>query len=408
MVVTLPEPDCVVCAYVNGAIIFSSCVADQPVCTSDADCLTVNGAGRCIEGQCVAQPTCTVDNDCPAGFTCQLDECPLLSPCAPDTDCPQPPPCVGSCVPAPIDCRDSLTCPAGMECRVYCTGACAPGSECNTDPCMGVCEPVQTTCASDNDCPAGFVCQLEACPMLSPCAPGSECPPQPPCDAVCVPAPQKCWSDADCPSGTVCQFSQDEECPYMCNGDSPCPPCPANGGICEPLQTGCQGDIDCPSGMVCETSCLPCDPTGDFCANVCQGVCVPVEPPPVRCASDIDCGDFVAAICWNGQCYSFFDCDMSHNFCDMVPPTCEDGLVPSVVNGCFGPCINPSMCAAPTPCVVSGCAGQICSDHEVYTDCAARPEDSCFATATCEVQADGLCGWTQTDALTACLTAARQ
>ena len=70
-VVTIPDPDCVVCAYVDGAIIYSSCIADEPQCYSDADCRDPAGLyGRCIEGECVyePQPECYDDADCPPGL----------------------------------------------------------------------------------------------------------------------------------------------------------------------------------------------------------------------------------------------------------------------------------------------------------------------------------------------------
>jgi len=55
-------------------------------------------------------------------------------------------------------------------------------------------------------------------------------------------------------------------------------------------------------------------------------------------------------------------------------------------------------------CFVGGCSGQICSDHEgVISTCEFRPEYACYHDATCERQASGDCGWTQTSALQACL-----
>lgn len=61
---------------------------------------------------------------------------------------------------------------------------------------------------------------------------------------------------------------------------------------------------------------------------------------------------------------------------------------------------------APAPlarCRPSGCSGQICADQDMVSDCMFRPEYACYRTATCERQADGACGWTQTEALTQCL-----
>jgi hypothetical protein len=55
-------------------------------------------------------------------------------------------------------------------------------------------------------------------------------------------------------------------------------------------------------------------------------------------------------------------------------------------------------------CFVGGCSGQVCSEHEgVITTCEFRPEYACYETATCERQADGACGWTETAELNACL-----
>lgn len=66
----------------------------------------------------------------------------------------------------------------------------------------------------------------------------------------------------------------------------------------------------------------------------------------------------------------------------------------------------------PTPtakqCIKSGCSGQICSDHEELSTCEYRQEYACYETAKCEVQATtGECGWTETTALTQCLSKAQ-
>lgn len=55
-------------------------------------------------------------------------------------------------------------------------------------------------------------------------------------------------------------------------------------------------------------------------------------------------------------------------------------------------------------CYVGGCSGQICSDQEgAISTCEWRPEYACYQQATCERQADGQCGWTETPELNACL-----
>lgn len=54
-------------------------------------------------------------------------------------------------------------------------------------------------------------------------------------------------------------------------------------------------------------------------------------------------------------------------------------------------------------CIKTGCSGQICSDESRITTCQFLPEYACYQTATCEAQADGECGWTETAELTSCL-----
>jgi len=55
------------------------------------------------------------------------------------------------------------------------------------------------------------------------------------------------------------------------------------------------------------------------------------------------------------------------------------------------------------PCIKTGCSSQVCSDHNVITTCEWRPEYACYQRATCERQADGNCGFTRTQTLSACL-----
>jgi len=55
------------------------------------------------------------------------------------------------------------------------------------------------------------------------------------------------------------------------------------------------------------------------------------------------------------------------------------------------------------PCMKTGCSGQVCSDKEVITTCEYRAEYECYKKATCERQATGDCGFTQTPELVSCL-----
>ena len=56
-------------------------------------------------------------------------------------------------------------------------------------------------------------------------------------------------------------------------------------------------------------------------------------------------------------------------------------------------------------CIKTGCSGTVCTEagNDVVTTCEFKPEYACYQQATCEKQADGKCGWTQTETLTACL-----
>lgn len=56
------------------------------------------------------------------------------------------------------------------------------------------------------------------------------------------------------------------------------------------------------------------------------------------------------------------------------------------------------------PCYVGGCSAQLCTDRpDAVSTCEYRAEYGCYKNARCQRQASGQCGWTQTDALKACL-----
>lgn len=58
-------------------------------------------------------------------------------------------------------------------------------------------------------------------------------------------------------------------------------------------------------------------------------------------------------------------------------------------------------------CAVAGCSDQLCVSTDeastIVTTCEYRAEYSCYKDASCEPQADGKCGWTQTNELKQCL-----
>ncbi len=59
-------------------------------------------------------------------------------------------------------------------------------------------------------------------------------------------------------------------------------------------------------------------------------------------------------------------------------------------------------------CYVGGCSSEVCSDQKgIVSTCIYREEYACYKTATCERQASGNCGWTETPALSACISNAK-
>lgn len=59
-------------------------------------------------------------------------------------------------------------------------------------------------------------------------------------------------------------------------------------------------------------------------------------------------------------------------------------------------------------CVRSGCSGQLCVDANqadgLVTTCEWNEEYACYDAAICEIQSDGLCGWTLTAELITCVS----
>jgi hypothetical protein len=56
-------------------------------------------------------------------------------------------------------------------------------------------------------------------------------------------------------------------------------------------------------------------------------------------------------------------------------------------------------------CVKTGCSGHICAPQHMVSTCEWQPDYACYQAATCELQANGHCGFTQTPELAACLAA---
>ncbi len=75
------------------------------------------------------------------------------------------------------------------------------------------------------------------------------------------------------------------------------------------------------------------------------------------------------------------------------------------------PTPSPTPQANSNTCKRSGCSGQLCvsaDSPEFSTTCEMRPEYLCYQQATCEAQADGSCGFTETAELQACLAQSKK
>jgi len=58
-------------------------------------------------------------------------------------------------------------------------------------------------------------------------------------------------------------------------------------------------------------------------------------------------------------------CNPSGALCKSLPPTCPPGQVPSVVDGCWGPCVDILSCATEPDC--TGCKTGFCAAYAAWS-----------------------------------------
>lgn len=271
-VITFPEPDCVVCAYIDGAILFSSCVPEEPECDDVVDPSGI-ACKRCRDAS-----GRTIYDDCP-------DRCDLVM-CAQVL-------CAEGFHPERIDGGCCDTCVPDLNCdEIACTTllpACPDGSQPFRDPahcCGWLCEPTE--------CPVDLL--SEASSGVEPmCAPGYLWSEEFPHCGACIPDPARheCYSTLDCAPGEFCSvelgdcFAPSNSDLAVCVGVClPYPICDQTAPAHEdqPVADSCQGvwetryDADgCPRlACVCPDGSVSLD---GVCHNSCEQVACFAPPP---------------------------------------------------------------------------------------------------------------------------------
>lgn len=86
-----------------------------------------------------------------------------------------------------------------------------------------------------------------------------------------------------------------------------------------------------------------------------------------------------------------------------IGPNCEFAECPY-----FIPSPSPvATDSAKSGCVKAGCSSQLCvpiSQSDIVTTCEYKDEYDCLQFSRCEMQQNGVCGWTQTPEYSRCLT----
>ncbi|MED5465543.1 MAG: hypothetical protein VX699_12910 [Myxococcota bacterium] len=377
VVVTLPDPDCVVCAYVDGDVIYSSCLPEEPErCISEVrpdgvECeRCYDSQGNLLTDECT--PDCR-DIACPQircahgyhpvtlpGDCCQtcVEDDPIPDRhCASSQDCRNNEVCsveFGECNPPP-DCRP------GEDCAAVCYGVCRPAPNCEDVLCI----------APPPECPPGTYLELEAPHCCGACLPDTTCE---------EPDPSLTCRTTGCEEGFVCRESAATVCvpsECFCDGESrewictdDCRPAMA----CVPEMLRCEGpnpaltchERGCPDHLECrpsgEDGCVPsaCECDGQSGQWVCTA----------------DCGEMVACLPPENACE---DPDPSltcrHTGCpegEQCRPSGEDGCVPSrcKCNQQTGEWACTRDCRRPLACLPI--EGSRCESHE---DC--RPWERC-------------------------------
>jgi hypothetical protein len=155
----------------------------------------------------------------------------------------------------------------------------------------------------------------------------------------------------------------------------------AGGGSGNQAGVGGSGGPECQTPDDCQlkTDCCTCaaEPKGTpfpTCPAVCaMDACMAMQIVP----DDVTCA--------YGRCVFARSCDLSEVSCDAATPECPQGTIPSVQDGCFGPCLPPTECLQLTSC--ADCASpNVCIRYDadpLFVGCVA-PSEGCEAGSYCE------------------------
>ncbi|MBX3229542.1 MAG: hypothetical protein KIT84_17010 [Labilithrix sp.] len=221
----------------------------KTTCTSNASCKT----GICTTAGCAE--TCSSDDNCPRGNTCQSGLC--AEPGNPPVPIPD-----ADAGPAPTDAG-----PAPTECTAT---SCTDGKVCVS----GVCTSPENTCKFSSECEGDKVCAEGAC--LDPCSPTGTCASGYTCEQnVCQPQ-QPTPGDG----GTG---------PVTCTGETCGPGNYCNNGVCavdNRPKPNCTEDTTCGGTTATPKKCL-----GGFCKFTCTSDqhCRTIDSRIGYCAKDGVC-----------------------------------------------------------------------------------------------------------------------
>ncbi len=343
----------------------SGCAGGAPepgpsMCTAASDCeglphIECVGQWDCSNGQCQYDcsdepppppQSCWSDDDCGAGYECQLEEF-CTMPAGGGADYP------AKEAPDGDQAADPISIPV---CEGQCVKKTEPECSCNDDcgfneTCIdGTCQTPQTECTYDGDCGPNQYCADYSCPDMPPCDCGAEddcaCPgfAPVPCYGTCKDKetkPNECSYDSECGAGQFCEIEWCEDSTCSCEAPEP-------------------GDGDADAACVC----LAVEPQ---CYGTCQDEKIQ-PPPPEGCATDSDCGD--NEYCEGPVCLMWC--------ADDDPDCCGGGVCTELPE--------------PDECQASGCSGEICAAGPVDSICIWEEWYECLQFATCEANESG-CGW---------------